>query len=71
LYIATAFTLAEAEQRQGNAQSAQKLIDQASSIARATGLEGIFGPATPQPQPAVPLEGEKESVPIGDTGNRE
>jgi hypothetical protein len=66
LYIATAATLADAEQQQGNTKEAQHLVQQASAIAKATGLEGIFSPQPlPPPQPAIPLESNK--VPIGDS----
>jgi hypothetical protein len=68
LYIATAATLAEAEQRLGNEKEVQKLMADANGIAKATGLEGLFAPPAPQAQPAVPLESEKQKVPIaGDT----
>jgi hypothetical protein len=69
LYIATAATLAEAQQRLGNTKEVEKLMSDASGIAKATGLEGIFSPPAPRPEPAVPLESEKQRVPLGsDTG---
>jgi hypothetical protein len=64
LYIATAATLADAEQRLGNTKEVEKLMADASGIAKSTGLEGLFAPPTPRPGPAVPLESEKQKVPL-------
>ena len=68
LYIATAATLAEAEQRLGKASEASKLVEEAKAIAHATGLEDLFSPPPVEPQPAVPLPHESGAVPLGDTG---
>jgi hypothetical protein len=67
LYIASAATLAEAEQRLGNSAEADSLVADAKAIAKATGLEDLFTPPPLQPQPAVPLTGESGAVPLGDS----
>ncbi|MBX6331333.1 MAG: DUF2723 domain-containing protein [Gemmatimonadaceae bacterium] len=72
LYIASAASLAEAEQQRGNVQEATRLITTASGIAKATGLEGLFSPPPIPTQPAVPLRGDSPAVPLesgkGETG---
>jgi hypothetical protein len=68
LYIATAATLAEATQRQGDTGAAQRFIQQASAIAKATGLEGLFTPPPLPTPPAAPRESNKLAVPLGESG---
>ncbi|HEY9515246.1 MAG TPA: DUF2723 domain-containing protein [Gemmatimonadaceae bacterium] len=68
LYIATAATLAEAEQRLGNTDAAAKHIEDARAVARATGLQDLFAPPQAEPQPTVPLSGESGAVPLGESG---
>jgi hypothetical protein len=67
LYIASAATLAEAEQRLGNSAAADSLVADAKAIAKATGLEDLFTPPPLETQPAVPLTGESGAVPLGDS----
>jgi hypothetical protein len=68
LYIATAATLAEAEQRLGRTSEADKLVSDAKAIATATGLQDLFSPPQFETQPAVPLQGESGAVPLGESG---
>ena len=67
LYISTAASLAEAEERLGNSKEADSLVADARAIAKATGLEDLFTPPPLQPEPAVPLGGESGAVPLGDS----
>ena len=68
LYIATAATLAEAEQRLGKTAEADRHVDDAKAIAKATGLEDLFTPPPVRTEPVVPLPGESGAVPLGDSG---
>ncbi|HEX6534296.1 MAG TPA: DUF2723 domain-containing protein [Gemmatimonadaceae bacterium] len=67
LYIATAATLAEAEQRNGDTATANQLMRQAAGIAQSAGLEGLIAPPPPPRQPAVPLGQDTGAVPLADT----
>jgi hypothetical protein len=67
LYISTAATLAEAEERLGNSKEADSLVADAHAIALATGLDDIFTPPPLTPAPAVPLPGESSAIPLGDS----
>ena len=67
LYISTAASLAEAQERLGNTAMADSLVADARAIAVATGLEDLFTPPPRQPAPAVPLPGESGAVPLGDS----
>jgi hypothetical protein len=69
LYIATAASLAEADQRSGREDEAKRLIQTANRIARVTGLQQFIAPPPPESQPAVPL-GDKGGVKITDSGKK-
>jgi len=67
LYISTAATLAEAEERLGNSARADSLVADAHAIAKATGLDDIFTPPPLTTEPAIPLPGESSAIPLSDS----
>jgi hypothetical protein len=65
LYIASAATLADAEQSLGNTAEANRLSADAQAIATSTGLEGLF--TAPPTQPVIPMQPESQATKMIDT----
>ena len=69
LYIATGYTLAEAELAAGSdAKDAAHIMEQVQAISKATDLQGLF--SAPEPQPPVPLQPESNVTKLLDTGKK-
>ena len=69
LYIATGYTLAEAEEAAGgDAKDAAHIMEQVQAISKATDLQGLF--SAPEPQPPVPLQPESNITKLLDTGKK-